>query len=67
MNDGEGGSRVTQFGRALEALIDIICTNSHRPRVGWNARSARAPQAPRRTGRRGHDTFLARMIQPRED
>ena len=29
MNNGEGGERVTQFGRALEALnIDIICANS---------------------------------------
>ena len=29
VNNGEGGNRVTQFGRALEALnIDIICANS---------------------------------------
>ena len=29
VNNGEGGDRVTQFGRALEALnIDIICANS---------------------------------------
>ena len=29
VNNGEGGERVTQFGRALEALnIDIICANS---------------------------------------
>src|SRR6187551_2074160 len=29
VNNGEGGGRVTQFGRALEALnIDIICANS---------------------------------------
>ena len=29
MNNGEGGDRVTQFGRALTALnIDIICANS---------------------------------------
>ena len=29
MNNGEGGDRVTQFGRALESLnIDIICANT---------------------------------------
>ena len=29
VNNGEGGTRVTQFGRAMEALnIDIICANS---------------------------------------
>src|SRR6202035_3226884 len=29
VNNGEGGNRVTQFGRALEALnIDIICANN---------------------------------------
>jgi hypothetical protein len=29
VNNGEGGDRVTQFGRALAALnIDIICANS---------------------------------------
>jgi hypothetical protein len=29
VNNGEGGARVTQFGRALQALnIDIICANS---------------------------------------
>jgi hypothetical protein len=29
VNNGEGGDRITQFGRALEALnIDIICANS---------------------------------------
>ncbi len=29
VNNGEGGDRVTQFGRALESLnIDIICANT---------------------------------------
>jgi hypothetical protein len=29
VNNGEGGDRITQFGRALEALnIDIVCANS---------------------------------------
>jgi hypothetical protein len=47
VNNGEGGERVTQFSRALQALnIDIICANSPqakgrverafgRCRIGW--------------------------------
>jgi hypothetical protein len=42
VNNGEGGERVTQFGRALGALnIDIVRANSQRRRVGWSVPPAR--------------------------